>query len=573
MEGSLQKIVSAIVGVMILFIVPVYIAFEKVDDISYSLVLKFTQSFVDNVRANGYISPEMYVDFVSNIYSTGNSYDIEIEHVKKRYDPVIYIYDFEGNILYSLDYEKYAEKYELCMIDNNTPFNVNGITYRHKKDCLIKKGHAINEERITDKQIVNKLFKETTITKEQFLSDYISGNIDFYNSLSYLSDNSYTMNEDDEITVTVKNRNRTVASTFYSMFTANVGDADSSKIYVEYGGHIKNDGGSLLTSQYGSVYSEEGRLFKFSGVAEEITLPVGEYTIECWGASGGGYITGASSVYTGGKGAYTKGTLEILNDTQTLYIYVGGEGSKYDINNTQNGGWNGGGNSYLGYGGGGASDIRLVKGDNDNDWSDTTSLLTRIMVAAGGGGSSLTNGFGGFGGQSDGGNLSISNISNRGLKPDTTSIITYNGYTDSLTGVDPITGLPLQASYENGGLGIGGRADYLGAGAGGSGFFGGSASHNQNAGGGGGLSYVYGTSLSSSNPSRIVWQTYQSSYEALSSSIYTGNSFSGKWANVKIKDIEYKAGNDNTIPNPLLFLGTSTLEGNLGNGFIRIKEN
>ena len=78
METSLQKIIAAIVGVMILFIIPVYIAFEKVDDVSYSLALKLTQNFVDNVRDKGYISPEMYSDFVSGLYATNNTYDVNI---------------------------------------------------------------------------------------------------------------------------------------------------------------------------------------------------------------------------------------------------------------------------------------------------------------------------------------------------------------------------------------------------------------------------------------------------------------------------------------------------------------
>ena len=77
MESSLQKIIAAIVGIMILFIIPVYIAFEKADDVSYNLVLKLSQNFVDNVRDKGYISPEMYSDFVSGLYATNNSYDVD----------------------------------------------------------------------------------------------------------------------------------------------------------------------------------------------------------------------------------------------------------------------------------------------------------------------------------------------------------------------------------------------------------------------------------------------------------------------------------------------------------------
>ena len=52
MDGILQKVVSVLIAVVILFILPVYIAYEKKDDISYALALKITTDFVDNVNAD-----------------------------------------------------------------------------------------------------------------------------------------------------------------------------------------------------------------------------------------------------------------------------------------------------------------------------------------------------------------------------------------------------------------------------------------------------------------------------------------------------------------------------------------
>lgn len=128
-------------------------------------------------------------------------------------------------------------------------------------------------------------------------------------------------------------------------------------------------------------------IFKYKGDADEITLEPGRYQIEAWGASGGGYEQSESlTSTTGGKGAYAMAVFDITEET-TLYVYVGGQGSKYSNVNEENGGYNGGGSSYNGYGGGGASDVRLLKGE----WNDTNSLLSRIVVAAGGGGSSKAN--------------------------------------------------------------------------------------------------------------------------------------------------------------------------------------
>ena len=148
MESSFQKIIAAIVGVLILFIIPVYIAYEKVDDISYSLVLKMTQTFVDNVREKGYISPEMYNEYMSNIYTTNNSYDVQVEHLKKRYDPVIYIYDrVTGELKETLDYKKYIE-----FVENGQPITINkGIYNQHNAVIEVKEPSIkLNDKEITE---------------------------------------------------------------------------------------------------------------------------------------------------------------------------------------------------------------------------------------------------------------------------------------------------------------------------------------------------------------------------------------------------------------------------------------
>ena len=79
------------------------------------------------------------------------------------------------------------------------------------------------------------------------------------------------------------------------------------------------------------------------------------------------------------------------NFFQTFYLYIGGKGSwQWDVrkqNNQSKGGWNGGGygTGDIGgaAGGGGATNIRLINGN----WNDQNSLESRILVAGGGGGS------------------------------------------------------------------------------------------------------------------------------------------------------------------------------------------
>ena len=92
MDGILQRVVSIIIAVAIFFILPVYIAYEKKDDISYALALKITTDFVENVNSRGYISADMYNSFISELSVTQNTYDIYLEHTAKKYNPVIYSY-------------------------------------------------------------------------------------------------------------------------------------------------------------------------------------------------------------------------------------------------------------------------------------------------------------------------------------------------------------------------------------------------------------------------------------------------------------------------------------------------
>ena len=102
-------------------------------------------------------------------------------------------------------------------------------------------------------------------------------------------------------------------------------------------------------------------------------LSPGQYLFECWGASGGGNDD------TMGKGGYVSGVLNII-ETSVFYIVVGGAGER------MTGGFNGGGDGGIGYpsgqditgyGGGGATDIRI-----DIDHNST------IIIAGGGGGAS-----------------------------------------------------------------------------------------------------------------------------------------------------------------------------------------
>ena len=116
--------------------------------------------------------------------------------------------------------------------------------------------------------------------------------------------------------------------------------------------------------------------YGYTGAMQSVALRAGTYTLEAWGAQGGGSY--------GGLGGYSKGTITLNSDT-VLYIGVGGQGSTF----------NGGG-----YGrdlGGGATHIATADGVLSNLSGNKSAVL---LVAGGGGGTGgrSNSGRGGSGG-------------------------------------------------------------------------------------------------------------------------------------------------------------------------------
>ena len=124
----------------------------------------------------------------------------------------------------------------------------------------------------------------------------------------------------------------------------------------------------------------------------------GKYRFECWGSRGG-----ASHNSQSGYGGYTSGKI-VFHKSKRLYVYVGNPGYFNAMKNLEN-------NHNYAYSGG-ATDVRLVSGAK---WWDISSLISRIMVAAGGGGSEWHASVGGNAGGLEGGE-SVSATTNSGTE-------------------------------------------------------------------------------------------------------------------------------------------------------------
>ena len=85
MEDSLIVIFSMILAVILMFVFPIMDTWERQDDISYMMVYAATVEFVDSARNLGYITTNMYDEFLTNISATGNKYDVTLEHRERIY--------------------------------------------------------------------------------------------------------------------------------------------------------------------------------------------------------------------------------------------------------------------------------------------------------------------------------------------------------------------------------------------------------------------------------------------------------------------------------------------------------
>lgn len=227
----------------------------------------------------------------------------------------------------------------------------------------------------------------------------------------------------------------------------------------------------------------------YSGSAKQITLPKGQYKLECWGAQGG---YRSSSSY-GGNGGYSVGTIT-LTDKTIVYLYAGGAGNTGGTA----GGFNGGGSRSSYNGGGGGTDIRI--GSN--------SLYARVIVAGGGGSDGATNKNGMYGGGTSGGTATQNYGSGGG------------GGTQTAGGTG---GSNNAGTFGQGGQGLSGSSGY--GGAGGGGWYGGGGSYpdgsgDDDRGGGGGSGYVYTSSTASNYPSGCL---LNSSYYLIDAQTIAGN--------------------------------------------------
>lgn len=445
----------------------------------------------------------------------------------------------------------------------------------------------------------NKILKSNIILEPNQSSSEVSLKITFYNS----SNNDYVFKDvyyDKELIDEVDD--------IYS-------NLDIIYTFTNQNEIITKDGGTMdviITFKYSEITEKNINelkstlIFKFdlvehivasydyTGDYETFVVPYdGIYKIELWGASGGAderftysaenqegiYVTHEAK-FKGGYGGYTSGEI-MLKENDKLYVYIGEQG-KRTLTSTFNGGGYGGiggtgyrgtnpeGDSKLsGYSGGGATDIRLEKGN----WNNFDSLKSRIMVAAGGGGATVES-YNSAGDYSQAGGLIGFSGGYYSGHP------FYETGQNGKGGTQTSGGAAASIHFQSGGVttsgtfGIGGYTTSIssqtGAGGGGGGYYGGSGASGTLAGGsgqggGGGSSFISGH-----NGCNSILET-----STQNNIIHTGSSkhYSGYiFTNTKMIDgFGYLWTTSQTTQTTMpSYREELTTSGNFGNGYARI---
>ncbi|WP_110931529.1 hypothetical protein [Paenibacillus bouchesdurhonensis] len=195
MEGSLSKIMAIFIAVALLFGYPLYQQAQRQDELSQMVVHNAVTEFVDAVRTKGYITPRMYLELNRKLGATGNQYDIQMEHLHKRYNPVYFDpanpATFEGSFdIYFNGH--YTEEIMAALFPNNTePLD------SRKRIYPVSTGDAAATR--PDPMVAGDFFR-----------------------------------------VKVRNVNRTMAVILQDFFT-NGNTGSNTKVYVTYGGMIINE--------------------------------------------------------------------------------------------------------------------------------------------------------------------------------------------------------------------------------------------------------------------------------------------------------------------------------------------
>ena len=130
MSDTLITIIGIFLAAILMFVFPLMAVSNTQDEISQVAVQSLVSEFVNKEATKGKVTQDDYNEFLSKLYATGNTYDVQLEHKIMTTNPNKGATDQLGeNLYYSV--------YNSTIVDSTTT----GVN--HNEEYLMKKGDYI----------------------------------------------------------------------------------------------------------------------------------------------------------------------------------------------------------------------------------------------------------------------------------------------------------------------------------------------------------------------------------------------------------------------------------------------
>lgn len=127
MSDTLITIIGIFLAAVLMFVFPLMTVSNTQDDISQVAVQSLTAEFVNNAATKGKVTQDDYNSFLSKLYATGNTYDVQLEHKIMTTNP-------NKGQTEQLGENLYYSVYNSAIVDSTET----GVNYNQK--YLMKKG-------------------------------------------------------------------------------------------------------------------------------------------------------------------------------------------------------------------------------------------------------------------------------------------------------------------------------------------------------------------------------------------------------------------------------------------------
>lgn len=124
-----HRVIDIIVAIIILFLVPSIYFMQKSDQLAQSIAYDNTKSFANQIETYGYLSKEMYEDYIKSLSFIDAFYEVHIEHTETIHEPIYNTSGvsgtetnvFTGDIM-SYQRVEYTEELLQCLYDKQSNY-------------------------------------------------------------------------------------------------------------------------------------------------------------------------------------------------------------------------------------------------------------------------------------------------------------------------------------------------------------------------------------------------------------------------------------------------------------------